>query len=103
MRKIVVVLASVALAAGLLLCGSYTSTTDGMRRAQAQTGDARPNIVLILADDMRKDDLKFMPKTRSLLKNKGMSFQNAFVSNALCCPARATIMHGQYSHNTHVW
>jgi N-acetylglucosamine-6-sulfatase len=63
----------------------------------------KPNIVFILADDMRKDDLKYMPKTRSVLKAKGMSFKNAFVSNALCCPARATIMRGQYSHNTHVW
>ena len=25
----------------------------------------KPNIVFILADDMRKDDLKYMPKTRS--------------------------------------
>jgi N-acetylglucosamine-6-sulfatase len=64
---------------------------------------AKPNIVLILADDMRKDDLKYMPKTRSVLKTKGMSFSNAFVSNSLCCPSRATIMRGQYSHNTGVW
>jgi arylsulfatase A-like enzyme len=63
----------------------------------------KPNIVFILADDMRKDDLKYMPKTRSVLKAKGMSFENAFVSHALCCPARATIMRGQYAHNTHVW
>jgi len=63
----------------------------------------KPNIVFILADDMRKDDLKYMPKTRSLLKAKGMGFQNAFVSDAICCPARATIMRGQYAHNTHVW
>jgi N-acetylglucosamine-6-sulfatase len=63
----------------------------------------KPNIVFILADDMRKDDLKYMPKTRSLLQQRGMSFQNAFVSNPLCCPSRATIMRGQYSHNTGVW
>ena len=64
---------------------------------------AKPNIVFIIADDMRKDDLKHMPKTRSVLKTKGMSFLNAFVSNPLCCPARATIMRGQYAHNTGVW
>jgi N-acetylglucosamine-6-sulfatase len=51
---------------------------------------------------MRKDDLKYMPKTRALLKGKGMSFNKAFVSNAVCCPSRATIMRGQYSHNTGV-
>jgi len=44
-----------------------------------------------------------MPKTRSLLRERGMGFRNAFVSNALCCPTRATIMRGQYSHNNGVW
>jgi N-acetylglucosamine-6-sulfatase len=54
---------------------------------------------------MRKDDLTdtYMPQTTMELVEKGMSFQNAFVSNALCCPSRATIMRGQYSHNTKVW
>ena len=37
------------------------------------------------------------------MKSRGMSFQNAFVSNSLCCPSRATIMRGQYSHNNGVW
>jgi len=64
---------------------------------------AKPNFVFILTDDMRKGDLKYMPKTRSLLQNKGMSFQKAYVSNALCCPSRATIMRGQYAHNTGIW
>jgi N-acetylglucosamine-6-sulfatase len=52
---------------------------------------------------MRKGDLKYMPKTRSVLKAKGMSFSNAFVSNPLCCPSRATILRGQYAHNTGIW
>jgi arylsulfatase A-like enzyme len=32
-----------------------------------------------------------------------MTFEKAFVSNSLCCPSRATIMRGQYAHNTGVW
>ncbi len=32
-----------------------------------------------------------------------MSFARAYVSNAMCCPSRATIMRGQYAHNTGVW
>ena len=71
--------------------------------ATAQTAPAKPNFVFIIADDMRKDDLKYMPKTRSLLASQGMSFSNAFVSNSMCCPNRATIMRGQYPHNTGVW
>jgi N-acetylglucosamine-6-sulfatase len=103
MRKIIVVLAPVALAVGLLYFGSYARATDDMGKAQAQTVTAQPNIVFILTDDMRKDDLMYMPKTHSLLREQGMGFRNAFVSNALCCPSRATIMRGQYSHNTGVW
>ncbi len=63
----------------------------------------KPNFVFILTDDMRYDDLRYMPKTKLLLGNRGMTFTRAFVSNPLCCPARATIMRGQYAHNTGVW
>ena len=100
MRKISVVLAPVALVVGLLFFGSYAGGTDDIGKAQAQTLAAKPNIVFILADDMRKDDMMYMPKTHSLLREQGMGFRNAFVSNAICCPSRATIMRGQYSHNT---
>jgi N-acetylglucosamine-6-sulfatase len=74
--------------------------------APAQTAaDPQPNIIFILTDDMRKDDLNptYMPQTTKQLVEKGMSFQNAFVSNPLCCPSRATIMRGQYGHNTDIW
>jgi N-acetylglucosamine-6-sulfatase len=103
MRKIGTVFASAALALGMLFLGSYLGPASSMRKAMALTSPAQPNMVFILADDMRKDDLQYMPNTRALLQSTGMSFQNAFVSNALCCPSRATIMRGQYSHNTGVW
>lgn len=103
MRKIAVVLASVALAVGLLFFGSYAGTVADLRKAKAQTVPGQPNFVFILTDDMRKDDLRYMPKTKSLLRDEGMRFENAFVSNALCAPSRATIMGGQYSHNNGVW
>src|SRR5215204_3917030 len=97
MKKIVLPLVAMALSVLLSLSVSGSIPED----AQALT--AKPNIVFILTDDMRKDDMMYMPKTRSVLKAKGMSFSNTFVSNALCCPSRATIMRGQYAHNTGVW
>src|SRR5512133_10159 len=105
MGKIGVVLASVALALGMLFFGSYVGRAEvGSAEAQTfATASAKPNIVFILTDDMRKDDLKYLPQTKDLLQKEGMTFQNAFVSNALCCPTRATIMRGQYSHNNGVW
>jgi N-acetylglucosamine-6-sulfatase len=97
MRRTVTLSVAVALAV-LLVSGVWGSAAE-----EAEGTTAKPNIVFILADDMRKDDLKYMPKTRSVLGDKGMTFSNAFVSNALCCPTRATIMRGQYAHNTGVW
>jgi arylsulfatase A-like enzyme len=97
LKKILLLL--VAMASTVLLSLSVSGSIPD----DAQVLTAKPNIVFILTDDMRKDDLKYMPKTRSVLKAKGLSFSNAFVSNPLCCPSRATIMRGQYAHNTGVW
>jgi N-acetylglucosamine-6-sulfatase len=87
--------------------GQQENTPQEERIPQAvgntRAAPAKPNYVFILLDDMRKDELKYMPKTKALLAQRGMSFENAYVSNALCCPSRATIMRGQYSHNSGVW
>jgi arylsulfatase A-like enzyme len=101
MRRAYKHLVLVALVSLFVSLGMTSSYQEG---SLAQTA-AQPNIVFILADDMRKDDLSktYMPQTTTELVEKGMSFQNAFVSNALCCPSRATIMRGQYSHNTDIW
>jgi N-acetylglucosamine-6-sulfatase len=63
----------------------------------------RPNVVLILADDQRWDQIARMPVLQSELLGKGTDFRNALVVNPLCCPSRATILTGQYSHTTKVW
>jgi N-acetylglucosamine-6-sulfatase len=97
MSRTVLLLASAALAVSFILANFRSPPT------AAQTTPVKPNFVFILTDDMRKDDLKYMSKTRALLKTQGMQFQNAFVSNPVCCPSRATIMRGQYAHNTGLW
>ena len=71
-------------------------------RQQAKAATA-PNVVLILTDDQRFDTLWAMPKVKSLLVNHGMTFDNSFVVNPLCCPSRSTILTGQYSHTTGVY
>ena len=64
---------------------------------------ARPNIVVIMTDDMAASDLKWMPRTRRLIGGNGVRFDNAVANNPLCCPARATLLTGQESHNNGVW
>ena len=70
--------------------------------ADAQDAGPRPNIVLILSDDEGLALHDFMPKTKALLHDEGITFDNAFVSYSLCCPARASLLRGQYAHNTQV-
>ena len=62
-----------------------------------------PNIVIILTDDQRWDSLSLMPHVQADLVSQGMTFQNAFVSNPLCCPSRSSILTGNYSHTTGVY
>jgi N-acetylglucosamine-6-sulfatase len=66
------------------------------------SGATRPNLVLIVTDDERWDSLGTMPEVRSLLADHGVTFKNMFVTTSLCCPSRASILTGQYSHHTGV-
>jgi len=64
----------------------------------------RPNVILILTDDLAAEDLspemlEQMPNLREEVIEKGTTFENAFVTNPLCCPSRATTLRGQYTHN----
>ena len=58
---------------------------------------------MVMADDMRTDDLRFMPSVRRLLVGRGLSFRNSFSPYPLCCPARASFLTGRYAHNHHVF
>jgi arylsulfatase A-like enzyme len=66
-------------------------------------GAPRPNIIAIMADDMRVDDLRWMPRTSRLLGGQGVTFANSFSPYPLCCPARASFLSGEYAHNHQVW
>jgi N-acetylglucosamine-6-sulfatase len=63
---------------------------------------AAPNIVLILSDDQSYGTVEKMPYLRSRTPAGGggwTEFRNAYVNNATCCPARATLLTGQWSHH----
>jgi N-acetylglucosamine-6-sulfatase len=75
----------------------------GPQSAQSAARSEKPNIVFVLTDDMRKDDLRFVPETRRLVGSRGMEFENAFVTFAMCCPSRASILTGLYPHNHRVF
>ena len=75
---------------------------DGAARAAIAATEA-PNVLLIVTHDQRYDTLWAMPNVRNLLGAHGVTFTDAVVSNPLCCPSRATILTGTYSHTNDVW
>jgi len=64
---------------------------------------SRPNIITVMADDMRVDDLQYMPRVRRLVRGTGIEFKNSFSPYPLCCPARASFLTGTYAHNHKVF
>ena len=64
----------------------------------------RPNIIFILIDDLRWDDLGItghqFVKTPNIdrIGREGALFRNAFMTTPLCSPSRASFLTGQYPH-----
>jgi N-acetylglucosamine-6-sulfatase len=50
-----------------------------------------------MADDMRSDEAKYMPNLQRLVVARGTTFEAARHNIALCSPARAGFLTGQYS------
>lgn len=71
-------------------------------------GQPRPNIIFILADDMRWDCMSCagnpLLKTPNLdrLAAAGTRFNNAFLTTSICAVSRASILSGQYARRHHV-
>src|SRR5215831_15725291 len=86
------------LLAALVVCGC----------AQAFAADpaARPNILLILADDLGWSDLgcyggEIRTPNLDALAAGGLRFTQ-FYTSARCCPSRASLLTGLYPHQTGV-
>ncbi len=74
--------------------------------AQAEMVGSRPNLVLILADDMAWDDCSLYGNKGLSTPNidrlaaEGMRFDRAFLTISSCSPSRASIITGRYPHQT---
>ncbi|MCC4831808.1 sulfatase-like hydrolase/transferase [Shewanella sp. 10N.7] len=68
----------------------------------------RPNIIVVLADDMRADATGFsgnsLIKTPNIdkLAANGTVFDNAYATSAVCTPSRTTLLTGQYERSHEV-
>ena len=88
-------------AAGALLTASAAPSM-----VHAQGNAKRPNLVFFLGEGQRVDALSIagnpILKTpnHDRIGREGVQFRNAFCTNALCAPARATLLTGMYSRST---
>ncbi len=88
--------------------GGTTPTTapDGsnlLSAAQKVAQSGKPNVMVIVMDDMRvqgiMDDPTVLPKTKQWLAGGGTTFTEGYATTPLCCPERGTIWSGRLPHN----
>lgn len=83
-------------------CNQNDLTTDSQKKIN------RPNIIVLIADDLRWDCLGILNKiiqtpNLDLLANQGILFSNNFVTTAICPTSRASIFTGLYGRTHGIW
>lgn len=84
-------------------CGRFSAPAierAGMLIASGPTAHCRlprPNLILIVLDDVRADGIDRMPTLLNRVAGEGMSFDNAFTPDSSCAPSRASILTGLYA------
>ena len=85
--------------AALLIAASAVANTT--RASLTSAPDSRPNILVIMTDDQGHDTLtsQFMPFTKSMIADQGVTFTRGYISTAICGPSRASLLTGKYARN----
>jgi len=93
----------------LIMLILLSGCSDGIEPTEPSDMNSRPNILLIIADDLGKDALAgfsegtVKPVTPNLdkLRSEGLVFNNFWV-NPTCSPTRASVITGKYGYRTEV-
>jgi arylsulfatase A-like enzyme len=85
-----------AVALALAVVGGALALAQRPARGQAP---APPNFIVIMSDDQAPGMMRALPTVTRELGDRGTRFTNAFATYPLCCPARATLLTGEYAHN----
>jgi N-acetylglucosamine-6-sulfatase len=68
----------------------------------SSAASSRPNILLVLTDDLAWNLVKYMPHVQQM-RRQGVTFGRYFVTDSLCCPSRSSIFTGRFPHDTGVF
>jgi len=84
------------------LAALFSCTSESQEGKETQKADKKPNIIVILADDMGYSDIgcfgsEIATPTLDQLASNGMRFRQ-FYNAARCCPTRASLLTGLYPH-----
>jgi N-acetylglucosamine-6-sulfatase len=82
-----------------LKVGGVTIAGTALLGACAQDDLAKPNLLVIMTDDMSRWMLNFMSTVQERMIVDGMEFKQFYAAVPLCSPDRASFLTGQYPHN----
>lgn len=92
------------------LANSVAASGLGSVRGQPSSGGKRPNVLIILSDQLRWDavgayGLNPMHLTPNLdrMARKGVLFESAFTNQPVCAASRACLFTGQYATKCGIW
>jgi N-acetylglucosamine-6-sulfatase len=89
----------------LVLGAGCTASSDAQMLAGdagPPAGPAKPNIIMVLTDDLSWNLVRYMPHVK-LMQQRGMTFSHYYVTDSLCCPSRSSIFTGKFPHDTQVF
>src|SRR6185312_1875067 len=82
------------------LTGAFTDRPESTARSQR-----RPNILILMSDQHKRSCMGVCGDTTAVTPNldrlarESVRFTNAYCTNPVCGPSRASIMTGRYTHN----
>ena len=89
--------------------GSSSAPRPEFASLESSPDESRPNVVLILADDLGYGDLRcyghdrFRTPHLDQMASEGIRFTNFYVPVPYCAPTRGSLLTGRYPFRTSVW
>jgi arylsulfatase A-like enzyme len=88
-----------SLVAGSLASGVAPAPADASDWPPPAAADGKPNVIIVMMDDMRASDWQALPKITALVGDRGRVFPNFILNTPVCGPSRATLFTGKLPKN----